>query len=93
MRISVNFNRDWRFHYGDVYRTVVKSHSNAYYASKTGYQFNAAARDFDDAEWQTVCLPHDYIVSTPHAPENDLSHGYHAQENAWYRKVFLLPQE
>ena len=59
MRISVNFNRDWRFHYGDVYRTVVKSHSNAYYASKTGYQFNAAARDFDDAEWQTVCLPHD----------------------------------
>ena len=93
MRITVNFDRDWRFHYGDVTTSVVKSHSNAYYASKTGYQFNPAARDFDDAQWQTVRIPHDYLVSTPHAPENDLSHGFHAQENAWYRKTFLLPKE
>ena len=78
MRISVNFNHDWRFCYGDAAANMTKSHSYAYYASKTGYQFNPAARDFDDAEWPIVTLPHDYLVSTPHAPENDLSHGYHA---------------
>ena len=93
MAIKVDFDRDWKFHYGDPIITIKKTHANAYYASKAGYQFNPAAKDFDDADWQDVTLPHDYIVGTPFAEENDITHGAHEQENAWYRKSFVLPKE
>ena len=91
--IKVDFDRDWKFYYGDPPVNIRKNHSGAYYASKAGYQFSPAAKDFDDSEWFDVTLPHDYIVGTPFAEENNISHGAHAQENGWYRKTFVLPKE
>ena len=93
MTIKVDFDRDWKFFYGEPPVNIRKNHASAYYAAKAGYQFNPAAKDFDDSEWTDVTLPHDYLVATPFSPENDMSHGYHAQENGWYRKSFVLPKE
>lgn len=93
MRIRVDFDAEWRFHLGEIASTKKNSHYDAYYVSKAGKQFNPAARDWDDSSWDTVDLPHDYIVGMPFSPDEDISHGYHVKENAWYRKVFLLPRE
>ena len=93
MRIRVNFDSEWRFHLGDVANTKKNSHTDAYYVTKAGRQYNPAAREWDDSTWQAVDLPHDYIVGMPFSADEDISHGYHVKENAWYRKVFLLPRE
>ncbi len=93
MRTRVNFDSEWRFHLGEIANTKKNSHTDAYYVTKAGRQYNPASREWDDSEWQTVDLPHDYIVGMPFSPDADISHGYHVKENAWYRKVFLLPRE
>ena len=93
MTIKLDFDRDWKFYYGNPDISIKKTHANAYYASKAGFQFNPASKDFSDVDWQDVTLPHDYIVGTPFAAENDITHGAHEQENAWYRKSFILPKE
>lgn len=93
MRIKADFNPEWRFHLGDIESTKKNSHTDAYYSTKAGRQYNPASAAWDDTGWQTVDLPHDYIVGMPFAPDTDISHGYHVKENAWYRKVFVLPKE
>ena len=93
MRKTFNFDPEWRFHLGDIQGTKKNSHTDAYYVTKAGRQYNPASKDWDDGGWQTVDLPHDYIVGMPFSPDTDISHGYHVKENSWYRKVFLLPRE
>jgi len=56
-----------------------------------GEQPDAAAVDFDDSDWQSVHLPHDWAISGPFNPEEN---GYAAKLPwrgvGWYRKTFEL---
>jgi beta-galactosidase len=47
-------------------------------------------RDFDDAAWRTVQLPHDWSIEGPFGPQHASGTGYAPGGVGWYRKHFTL---
>ncbi len=93
MRHEFLLDKDWRFLLGDGEVKAANSHSDSYSSSKAGQERGIPNMDYDDSNWRTVDLPHDYFTETEFKPENLISHGYKTRDNAWYRKSFTLPQE
>jgi beta-galactosidase len=50
-----------------------------------------AQPSFDDSAWQTVHLPHDYVVQGTFSPSADTGHGSLPVTTAWYRNTFSVP--
>lgn len=48
---------------------------------------------FDDSEWQTVNVPHDYSISQEYDPTLEGESAYKPGGVAWYRKSFVLSEE
>lgn len=55
---------------------------------------------FDDSEWKSVRIPHDWVLQLPYASEASHSHGYRTvgwkypeTSVGWYRKVFRVYKE
>lgn len=92
-RTVLNMDFSWKFHRGDIEETKIKhTHSSDYAAAKAGNATGAAGKVWDDTEWRLVDLPHDYYAESEILPENRHSHGYRSEDNAWYRKAFLLDE-
>ena len=56
---------------------------------------DAISAGFEDAHWQRVHLPHDYVLDGTYADSTNKmvrGHGYLPYEVAWYRKHFALPE-
>lgn len=47
---------------------------------------------FNDSTWQSVHLPHDFVVAGAFDPNADGSHGFLPKGVGWYRKTFSLPK-
>ena len=47
--------------------------------------------DFNDRAWQTVRVPHDYIVENAPDKTAEQSRGYRPLQKAWYRRRFTVP--
>jgi len=91
-RIVMNMDFSWRFHLGEVDMGNKSSHSLDYASCKAGNAKGPAGKLWNDSEWREVDLPHDYYAESEIAKENRHSHGYRAEDNAWYRKSFLLDE-
>lgn len=70
----------------------VVQHVNADWRFAQGPQSDQARQiEFDDADWQSVRLPHDWAIAGPFNPDE---HGYAGklpwQGVGWYRKTFAL---
>jgi hypothetical protein len=48
----------------------------------------AISAEFNDSDWRTVCLPHDWSVEGPLSPDFASANGYLPGGIAWYRKSF-----
>ena len=48
------------------------------------------AKNYDDAQWQRVQLPHDYGLDGHYDPTNLRQRGYLPVDVAWYRKHFFI---
>ena len=104
-RTLLNFDEGWKFHLGNAadpskdfgcgteyfnYLTKANSiHNTGPYSNK-----------FDDKDWKTVDLPHDFVVDLPYDSVASHSHGYKTvgykfPENSvgWYRKTFHVDKE
>lgn len=106
MRTTELFDDDWLFHKGDIERREPKSKGPLYIAAKTErMKWGPACRYYNDRpddfrtavefsceKWQSVSLPHDYIVAGVMHEENNNALGFFTYENAWYRKHFLVPK-
>src|SRR6476660_2618386 len=49
---------------------------------------------FDDAQWQHVDVPHDYVLGGKYAQSDDRKvrgHGYLPYDVGWYRKRLVIP--
>ena len=92
-RIVMNLDYEWRFHRGDVVMQKMNSHADSYSSCKSGAVVGPAGKIWNDADWRTVDLPHDYYAESDFNENNLLSHGYRTRCNAWYRKSFLLDEE
>jgi beta-galactosidase len=55
----------------------------------------AESRTFDDAQWESVDLPHDWSIAGPIAADNSTGspRGFFPAGTGWYRKEFVAPDE
>lgn len=94
----------WKFHLGSA-SSVEKDFGcgSEYfnYLTKAHSIHNAGpySQKFDDADWQNVRVPHDWVVTLPFAREASHSHGYKTvgwkypeTSVGWYRRTFHLTQ-
>lgn len=92
----------WKFHFGSA-SSVEKDFRNGTeyfnYLTKAHGIHNEGPYilKFDDADWQEVRIPHDWVVALPFAPEASHSHGYKTvgwkypeTSVGWYRKVLHI---
>ena len=49
--------------------------------------------DFNDADWRTVDIPHDYQIETPFSEDASQAHAFKKECEGWYRKVFTAKEE
>jgi beta-galactosidase len=95
-RLLLDFG--WRFHLGHA-TDAAKDFDFRGNFSKTGGFGAVSTLAFDDSDWKSVDLPHDWAIELPF--ENDPSLGskgfyplgrtYPATSVGWYRRVFELP--
>src|ERR1700750_371716 len=80
-RQHLSLDAGWKFHFGDAadpskdfnFRTV------SIFAKSGKSEGTAIAPSFDDREWTSVSLPHDWAVALPFENSADsdvMSHGY-----------------
>jgi len=60
---------------------------------KLGNAPEASAKDFNDQDWRTLDLPHDWSIEGKISPENPMGGdgGFFPSGIAWYRKTFNVP--
>lgn len=81
----------WLFHAGEFERARALSGSKFHATSKTGGALGDLVNFGDEAEWQTVYLPHDWLTMQPVDPEEDATGGCKRRGTAWYKRTFLVP--
>jgi beta-galactosidase len=99
-RLLLDFG--WRFHFGnadDPAKDFEFGSGRTGNFQKTGNFLPAGAIAFDDGDWRSMDLPHDWAIELPF--ENDptlaekgfypLGRTYPATSVGWYRRVFELP--
>src|SRR4051812_33583166 len=82
----------WRFHLGDIDAPLPNTHIAAYMANKAGYARGAAKPNYDDSDWRTVELPHDWSVEGKFEPSNHMDAGFLPRGISWYRRQFRLDE-
>ncbi len=103
VRRIVNFDDDWKFHLGhaaDVKKDFNYGIPNVFAKSSKSEGNTPMTDKFDDSNWQTVQLPHDWAVALPfvQSPDGDvMGHGYKPVGGlfpetsiGWYRKSFSV---
>jgi beta-galactosidase len=101
-RLLLDFG--WRFHFGhadDPNRDFGFGSAGAGNFQKTGYFLPACSMAFDDGDWRSLDLPHDWAVELPFQNDPDLlnkgfyplGRKYPATSVGWYRRVFELPAQ
>ncbi len=105
-RQHLNFDAGWKFHFGNAADPALDfNYANSSAFVKSGKGDNTAiAPDFDDHNWRSLSLPHDWVVELPFVNSPDstvMGHGYKpvgghypATSIGWYRKHFtVLPSD
>jgi len=92
MRETLSLDQGWLFHLGDINPPLANKHIAAYMANKAGWARGAAKPDYDDSDWRSVDLPHDWSVEGTFSPDNHLDAGFLPRGVAWYRRHFKLDE-
>ena len=101
-RLLLDFG--WRFHFGhadDPGKDFGFGGATWGNFQKTGNFMPAGAIAFDDGDWRSIDLPHDWAVELPFENDPDLlnkgfyplGRKYPATSVGWYRRVFEIPAE
>ncbi|RXK83899.1 beta-galactosidase GalA [Filimonas effusa] len=85
-----SLDEGWLFHLGDIPFAPLLGHGASYMASKAGIAPGAAAVDYDDSQWLSLNLPHDWAIEQPVDSTENISQGYHKRGFGWYRRRFKL---
>ena len=101
-RERLSLDQGWRFalgHATDVSKDFNHATGGFSYFAKAGFGSGASDPKFNDRDWRTLNLPHDWAVELPFNERGSANHGFKAigrnfPENSvgWYRKTFHLPE-
>lgn len=83
-------DRGWLFHDGDIPMPMPVGHNETYSRAKAASAAGAAAMDYDDSDWATVSLPHDWASFQPFVETANLSQGFRPRGIGWYRRALRL---
>jgi beta-galactosidase len=86
-RQTSSLDFEWKFHRGDIPGVLSDLSTNQNLAPSSDFLSPA----YDDSAWQSVNIPHDYIVEGAYDPKAEKQHGYLPVEQGWYRKKILIP--
>ena len=87
---GASLNVGWRFFKGDIVPPPILLHSTAYVAAKAGGARGGAAVNYNDTDWRTVDLPHDWAIEMPPQQRENAAQGYRPRGYAWYRRAITL---
>ena len=105
VRETIRLNKGWKFSFGHAANPQKDFGCGTEYfnyLTKANSIPNEGpyAQKFDDAKWQEVQIPHDWVTTLPYAPEASHSHGYKTvgwkypeTSVGWYRKSLSIGQE
>lgn len=82
--------RGWLFHPGDIVPPPATTHEATYLLAKAGNAPGAAAMAYDDSDWQSVRVPHDWASFQPFVETANVSQGYRPRGIGWYRRTLRL---
>mgnify|MGYP000035693802 FL=1 len=105
-REAILLNNGWKFaygHAGDMKKDFTHGTEYfTYFAKAKSFNQNQgpSSEQFNDSTWQTVNLPHDWVVDLPFSKEASHSHGYKTvgwkypeTSVGWYRRKFYIPEK
>lgn len=103
MRERLSLDRGWRFALGHAANAALDfDFARDRSLVKAGEARGAAGKDFDDAKWRQIDLPHDWAIELPLDPRGDkevCDHGFvaigpdHPEHSVgWYRRTFDIPK-
>lgn len=88
-----SLNKGWKFSEQDLPVIELSNrHDEIYGYSKGGSARGPAFASFDDSKWETVDLPHDWLVEKDFSKDARATQGYKLRGKAWYRFKFSLPE-
>jgi beta-galactosidase len=100
LRQHHSLDEGWKFHFGDAADPAKDFNfgTESIFVKSGKAERTAIAPDFDDHDWRTLSVPHDWVVELPFVHSTDssvMSHGYKpvgghypATSVGWYRKHF-----
>ena len=53
--------------------------------------YSYAQHHFDDSSWDTISVPHDFLINGTFTDSADIRHGFLPRKVGWYRKSFTIP--
>ena len=98
VREAIRLDKGWKFklgHAADPQKDFGCGTEYFNYLTKANSIHNEGpyAQKFDDADWEEIQVPHDWVTTLPYAPEASHSHGYKTvgwkypeTSVGWYRK-------
>ena len=100
-RLLLDFG--WRFHFGnagDAAKDFGFSNGRSREFQKAGNFLPVAALAYDDRDWKTLDLPHDWVIGLPFKNDPALSskgfypigRAYPENSVGWYRRIFDIPE-
>lgn len=92
VRETLSLDKGWRFHEGDIPIPWPTSNSNTYDWTKTGNAGGAAATAYDDSQWPTVSVPHDFVSFQPVGEHDNGAQGFRPRGYAWYRNTLRFEE-
>lgn len=97
-REQLSLDSNWKFHLGDIAPDSFPGGQGVnlyapditYHGAKAASVWGAAARGYDDRNWRTVNLPHDWAVEQTFDSKELKQQGYRSRGIGWYRRTFKL---
>ena len=81
---KILFDDNWKFHKGDISEEIPSEKGWMYHQAKTVRNlWGAPSVEYNDEMWETVSLPHDYIIEQTPSSDGNQGLGYLKPENAW----------
>ena len=105
VRETIRLDKGWKFklgHAADPQKDFGCGTEYFNYLTKANSIHNEGpyVQKFDDASWEEVQVPHDWVATLPYAPEASHSHGYKTvgwkypeTSVGWYRKLVKIGEE
>lgn len=69
-------DKGWKFHYGDIPLPKLTSHHHVYKTVKAGNTRGVSGFNYDTSSWETIDLPHDFVLNGNVDKDELLSHGF-----------------